>query len=349
MDEQEHRAERVEALLDLGRYADAAAVARTELARCPGSATLHQLLAQALIGQEDVPAALVHARAAAELEPESPDALRVLAGTLAEVGEGALAREAALRAVHLAPDEWLSHLVHAHALLFGVRGRGILGEAEAAARRAIELGPHEPQAHVVFGIARWRLNDFAMAETAFRHALTIDPTDADAQRNLASLQIDSGSIRAGSQTLTSALASHPQDRGMHDELGRAHSRLLGAQAAWAACFTLVFGGLMMVGEDAYPLRIWLGTFTVVAAVVHIGKAHGRMPRGSWARILPWRSEGRLAPWIAWGLNSLSALVWFTPPVVALPAWCALAVCSTAIVLFLMVALLIGDVRAAEGP
>lgn len=347
MTTQEHRVERIEVLLDVGRYADAEAGVRSELALAPDSAELHFLLARALLCQGQPAPALEHTRIAASLAPESPEVLRLHARVLADTGDGAHAHTVALRALQLAPDDWRSHWTVAFGLVFGVGGRVAIRTAEAAAHRTVTLGPHEPDAHVLYGIVRQRQEDFATAEKAFRNALALDPQHADALYNLASQQIDTISLLAGSETLTGALSAHPQDRGMQHELGRTQGRLLGVQSACVATYTLLFGGLLMVGDDVYGLRIFVGAITVFGAAAHVWKVQRRMPRRSWIRLLPWRSEVGLVPWIAWGVNSLSALVWFTPAAVAFPAWCALAVCSTALFLFLLLALLIGDSHAAR--
>jgi Flp pilus assembly protein TadD len=325
VDDEEHRIERVVALLDLGRHDEAAAAARDALARNPGSATHHQVLTQALICLDDAPAALRHARAAAALEPESADVLALLAGTLATVGEGAEARDAAIRAIHLAPDEWQAHAAYAHALLFGIGGRAVLGEAERAARRAIELGPHEPAAHVVFGIVRWRRDDFAMAGEAFRHALALDPGDADAQRNLASLQISQHDFETGSRTLTGGLASHPQDRGMHQEVDRARRGVLTSMSFWFMAVAFSLGGFMLATDFLWRQRAG-SPAVLLALLVALGvKRMAGLP-GSNAALLPWRASSghRVTTALDWVLIALAFAVFLAPHGSAVLAWAAVA-------------------------
>lgn len=325
MSDEEHRIERVVALLDLGRHDEAAAAARDGLARDPGSATLHQVLAQALIWLEDVPAALHHARAAAALEPESADVLALLAGTLAAVGEGAEARDAAIRAIHLAPDKWQSHAAYAHALLFGIGGRAVLGEAERATRRAIELGPQEPAAHVVFGIVRWRRDDFAMAEEAFRHALALDPGDADAQRSLASLQIAQHDFETGSRTLTGGLASHPQDRGMHQEVDRARREVLTSMSFWFMAVAFSLGGFMLATDFLWRQRAG-SPAVLLALLVAIGVKRVASLPGSKAPLLPWLAPAgqRVVTALDWLCIALALAVFLSPDGPAVLAWAAVA-------------------------
>ena len=321
----ERRIERIVALLDIGRHADAADAARVGLTGDPQSATLHHLLAQALSGLEDVPAALHHARAAVSLEPESADALELLALTLAEAGEDAQAREAAVRAVHLAPDEWLSHALYAHVLLVGNGGRAALDEAERAARRAIELGPHEPAPHVCFGIVRWRRDDVAMAEQAFQHALTLDPSDADAQRNLALLHLSWRDFDTGAQTLTRALASNPQDQSMHGEADRALRQVLASVSFWFMAAAASLGGFMLATDFLWRQRAG----TPVVALLVLGaagvKRAASLP-GTKSRLLPWRAPRgqRVATALHWLCITLALAVFFAPDGPAALAWAAVA-------------------------
>lgn len=329
MTTREHRVERMEALLSIGRYADAEVSIRSELALAPDSAELHHLLARALVCQDRAPAALEHARIAAALEPESPDILHLYAGTLAEVGDGQQAYAVAVRAVRLAPDEWRSHVAVAHALTFGVRGLPALRAAETAAHRAVTLAPTEPDTHVLYGIVRWRLDDFTVAEEAFRNALAIDPQHADAQRNLASLQLDRVELQAGADTLARGLSAHPQDRGMHDELARAHMRLLGTATSWFVLSALLLGGFMLATDFLLRQRAFDGFVMLLMICLYVAKVLRRLPAGSWRRLLPWHSapSGAAHAWRVWGMAALAGLVWFAPAGVAAPAWVVLAVAA----------------------
>lgn len=326
MDDEEHRIERVAALLELGRYAEAATAARDELAHSPQSGPLHQLLAHALIELDDVPGALRHARSATAAEPESPEALILLSGTLAEVGAGPEAREAAIRAIHLAPDEWQAHVAYAHALLFGIGGRGVLPEAEVAARHAIELGPHEPAPHVVLGIVRWRQDDLATAELAFRHALSFDPDDVDAQRNLASLQISQHDLETGSATLARGLSSHPQDRGMHEEVDRARRQVLTSMSFWFMTAAFLLGGFMLATDFLWRQRAGTSAILLVMLAAVGVKRAAALP-GSSTSLLPWRApRGQcVSTTLDWTSIVLALAVFLTPDGPAVLAW--MAVCA----------------------
>lgn len=344
MIEEERGIARIEAMLDLGRHSDAEALARQGLAHKPDSALLHHLLGRALMSQGDAASAVEPARAAIRLEPESAENLHLLAAALGESGQGPEAQEVALRAVELAPYDWMSHLTLAHVLTFGIGGRKALIAAEAAAHRAVSLAPSHPDTHTLFGIIRWRQDDMATAETAFRNALSIDPTNADAQRNLAGLQIGGVDLVAGAETLTHGLAAYPQDTGMHDELGHAHWRVLSSTTLWLVLWSLVVGGFVLATDFLLRQRAFYGGVMCLMAAALVVKLVRKLPAGTWRLMLPWRANAghHRRAWIAWCMNVLVALIWFMPARFAVPGWFLLALVTGVVVINFFLRLLIDD-------
>lgn len=104
--------------------------------------------------------------------PEHSLAWRRLAAALIGADQPAEARQAADRAVELAPDDAAAHRIRGTAL-FGVDD--FAGAAEAA-EAATRLAPSDTEAHVVLAEALLRLPDgVGRAKTAIDQALTLDP------------------------------------------------------------------------------------------------------------------------------------------------------------------------------
>jgi Flp pilus assembly protein TadD len=175
---------RAEALLGLGRAAEARAHVVDVLAADPRNATALRQLArcQAAIGELDD--ALTTARRAIAAEPEAEHGHRVLSHVLLKRRDFTGAVRAARQALHLAPDNWRGHLSLVEAL------RRVDGpSAYTAARRLVELAPQEPDAHIAYGSAAAAAGDRVTARRSFERALALDPSNATARNNLAVLDM----------------------------------------------------------------------------------------------------------------------------------------------------------------
>jgi tetratricopeptide (TPR) repeat protein len=88
---------------------------------------------------------------------------------------------AASNAVRLAPLAWQTH--QQYALAAGSIPRR-LQEARQAAARAVELGPHEPNAHFTYGVIAEALRQHDVARAAYERTLALEPNHAPAQNQL---------------------------------------------------------------------------------------------------------------------------------------------------------------------
>lgn len=330
---------RAEQLLDLRRDAEAEQALRAVLAGDPESVPALLGLARALINQDRHAEAERPVRLALSLAPEDATGYHLLADVLNDLGDGDGAVAAAVRALQLAPHDFVSHYQYGRTLLRLPRPRP--HEAYDAAVHAANLAPQQPMTHNLVGLCLTALGNQEGARGAFLNALALDPDHAHAQRNLASLHLDRLELLTGADTLTAGLATNPEHTGMHYELGRAQGQLLGMQATCVALWTLVMGALLMVGKDAYGLRVFVGIVTAASAAAHVAKAQRRWPRGTWVGLLPWHAGRRPWTWIAWWMNALSALVFFAPASVARASWWILASCASALTLLMIVAVIIG--------
>ncbi len=198
------RIARARSLLDLRRHDEASVLLRRVLADDPGQAVAWRLLARAQIGAQQAAEALRCARRACALDPTDAWAHHVRSHAATKLGRHEEAIEAARRTVALAPNSWQSHARLAEAIAHEGARRGVWAQANAAAERAVELGPDEPDTHFLVGTiaAQWGL--LGCAEDAFQRTLALDPTHVGARFALAWLHMDQTKHDRGSRLAQSA-------------------------------------------------------------------------------------------------------------------------------------------------
>lgn len=328
-----------ESLLDLGRFAEAAQRFGDVLAHDPDSVPALIGLGLALSAQGRHRDAEDAVRRAVSCEPDNVAAHHALTDVLCGAADPEAALESAERALGLGTASWVSHYNKSRALLRFGPDRA--WEALASARIAVQLAPHAADAHNVLGLCLGRLRKNSQAESAFRHALSLNPEHEHAQQNLASLQLDIFELGTAVETLTRGLASSPQNQDMQHELGRAADRVLGFEATGVALVTLGVGGYLLLDENAYILRLFWGVATLILVVPQLARAYETWPAGTWRRLLPWRAPHRPWNWASWLMNVLSALVLFAPHPVALVAWWVLASFAGALTLLFIIGIAVG--------
>lgn len=269
--------ERVDALLGLGRYADAERLLRHLLAQDPDSGRALATLAQALAGQDRWAEAVSIARRGVAAGPADASTVQVLAETLGGAGQHAEAERVARRCVSLAAATWQSHYTLAHALLRADPARP--REALDQVQEALRLSPHVSGAHNLAGwsLELMRRDDEAVA--AYREALRLDPTNALAMNNLAGLEARNGRLGRASRLMTAALGVDPQRALLH----RSHDALLLqlARRLWVALFVAVVLLTYLVSRDApWLLRAATGLALLTAYAVLTRRVTSQLPRGS---------------------------------------------------------------------
>lgn len=310
-------------LLDVHRYGEAEAEARSLLGAEPESARAHRLLAAALRGQGRTAEALEQATEACRLDPEDVDSLIVLADCAAAAGNHRLAVETARRAVALHPHSWATHYTLGHALL-DAPGLYYSGASEAidAAER---LAPASADVQNLRGMYLTNLGDRRGARAAYRRALQLDPHSSLALNNLASLDVRRRPGRSA-RLLTSAATLDPQRRLIQDNLTVVTWNIL--VYFYRALF---WSGFVVAMSRGFGVALWVRV--AILACVAIGLAWWasrrlrNLPRGY--RQSPsavWRSFSRHQRVAAVGLVVallLMLVVAFAPPSVAGFAWLAI--------------------------
>lgn len=166
---------------------------RHALVTHPRHAEVWCRLAAAHLEAGEAQEALDAARRAYELDDRSTWPPRLVALALSDLDRHDEAVAAARESVHRKPSDWRCQVVLAEVLSVAPDGGA---EAVEVAQHATRLVPGEPRAFQVLGDAAMRLRDWGLAEHAYRTTLKLDPSDADAQANLATVQRKRGGPEA---------------------------------------------------------------------------------------------------------------------------------------------------------
>jgi tetratricopeptide (TPR) repeat protein len=197
--------DRAQQLYDLGRAAEALDLVGQILAGRPDSPEGLRLAALCLsaVGRQDE--AVSTARAAVAAEPDSEHGRRVLAHMHYKRGEFRLAANIALEATRLAPNEWRGHMLLARCVCHFDPPRSI-GPAE----RSRELGPDSPDTHFACALAYQAVGRREDARAAYLQVLELNPQHAMALNNLAVLDRSAHRWGRALRGFRRALSSDPQ-------------------------------------------------------------------------------------------------------------------------------------------
>ena len=258
----------------------------------------HALRASSLIALERYDEAREAATAAITRAPEDSDAHRLLSLAQLRSGIDKPARETALRAVALDPEEALNYVMLAETLQATRDEAGAL----AAARHAIELAPHGWYAHDLEGRLLLDHDEPRRAEQAFRRALALDPENEGVLNNLALALALQGQREEAVAGMEAATRIDPAD-----ELVRANTLLVARRHfAWVRGVGMAFGvfavigGVMtaVTGDPAAGLVLFVVLALIGAAIYELGirLAARRLPGPTAQRLLDDHRARRLKPW-----------------------------------------------------
>ncbi|MFD7028377.1 tetratricopeptide repeat protein [Streptomyces sp. NPDC059917] len=260
-----------DALFDLGRHEQAAALAARHLAGSPDDPTALTLLARCRHRLGDDQEALAAVEHALRVAPDSVSAWLLRTHVLLALQHHARAEESARRAVELAPQLWASHYTLGSVLDRGAR-RKHRRAAHASARTAVALAPEESDAHVLLGLTAHHTRDFRVARQAYETALRLDPDNSTAHNNLALLLLHRRWLRPGSWTraargfVRSAALDRDDRHGRFNLERMAWGTLMGSRwVAFAGSIAVALGSAHLragaTGADA------LATFLTCAALL----------------------------------------------------------------------------------
>jgi tetratricopeptide (TPR) repeat protein len=248
------------------------------------------------------------------LAPDDEWGHRICAYALRKIGRHEEATRAAAECVRLDPLSWQSH--HTYAAV-SLRVPRLVRDGHAAARRAVELAPNEPDAHFVLALTAETLRMDEIAVQAYERTLALNPNHPAALNNLTAMR-GHFRIKRAAQGYAAALREDPGASYAKSNLDRLAFGFL-RRLYWPALGALLIGLLLAgSGGSAAPVSatsLVLG-FVVVAALTAYAVRLGRqIPAGArryaLARI---RSEPFLvaAACLSAAMILTSALICFVP-------------------------------------
>jgi Flp pilus assembly protein TadD len=287
-----------EALIDLGRPADALAVLARASALDPDAMRPHALRASSLIALDRYDEAQEAATAAIARAPEDSDAHRLLAYAQLRSGSERPARATALRAVALDPEEALNYVVLAEALQATRDEAGAL----AAARHAIELEPDSWYGHDLEGRLLLGHEDASGAESAFRRALALHPESDTVLNNLSLALAIQGRREEAVAGMEAATRIDPADalvRSNTLKVARRHTAWLRGLGMAVAIFGLVVAIMLLVEGDLAASAVALLVCALVGAGLYelgIRRAAAQLSGPTAQLLLDDHRARRLKPW-----------------------------------------------------
>lgn len=287
-----------EALIDLGRPAEALAVLARAAALDPDAMRPHALRASSLIALERYDEAAQAATDAITRAPEDSDAHRLLSFAQLRTGNDKPARETALQAVALDPEEALNYVMLAEALQATRDEAGAL----AAARHATELEPHSWYGHDLEGRLLLDHDEPRRAEQAFRRALAIDPENDAVLNNLSlALAIQGRRVEAvaGMEAATRIDPAYELVRKNALLVARSHFAWLRGTGMAVAIFGLFVAAILLFEGDVAASAVCVVIFALVGAGLYelgIRLAARRLPGPTAQMVLDDHCARRLKPW-----------------------------------------------------
>jgi tetratricopeptide (TPR) repeat protein len=252
-----------------GDAAAAAELLGPVLAAEPGNVRALVLMTHAQIALKRPELAYDAAQQAVRSAPESAEALGALSRAFTALDRHDDAVAVARRAAELEPENAYRHNRLAWALL-GDGRRGV--EAEHAARAAVRLDPQEADFRITYAMVMKQLDKTDRARQALRDALAIEPDNAVARHELATLDVVHrnpfalGRLARGATGLAGALRADPRQQASKFMLDVALRRFLAYTTVMLA--VLAYVGWRMTAFSTGGARVVAG----VAVLAPVGFA-----------------------------------------------------------------------------
>jgi tetratricopeptide (TPR) repeat protein len=205
-------------LLNVGRVEEAEAAIERALALHPEAGEALAQRAIINVVQNRKQDALADARRAVELSPDSSAAAIALSYALQATFQLEEARAVLRAAVERNPEDALAWARLAELeQMFGARGA-----SRDAAERAVALAPELARTHMVLGFAALTRIDLDEAKAAFERAIALDSANPLPRLGLGLARIRQSDLEAGRQEIEVAAALDPNDSLIRSYLGKAY-------------------------------------------------------------------------------------------------------------------------------
>ncbi|GAA3435186.1 tetratricopeptide repeat protein [Kutzneria kofuensis] len=267
---------RARTLLDLGRHEQAKEELAKAIADDPASTEAWCLLSQCEQKSGDLNGMLYAARQALASTPDSEWAHRLQALALHKLGRHDEAIHAAREAIRLAPHQWQQYVVLVTAMI--PRLDQYYLEAAGAADRAVQLAPLYAETHLTRGMLAGARGNLPEAERNYREALRIDPENAAARNNLATIELRGNNLKAATAGFAAALAENPTLQVARDNIDIICRRVLrGARLAAQTVF--IGAGFITIayeGGPAFPATV--AGLLAILWLVMVARLIGRLAK-----------------------------------------------------------------------
>jgi len=280
-----------EELIDVGRFSDAARIIDAELVADPGSAGALCARARLLSRTGDYTGMRAAASAAAAQRPNWEYPHRLISIAARMLDDPRVALTAAEAAVAAAPQDPLTHQVHAQALI--ANGRYV--EAHRIAERVRELAPTDPESYHVLAEAYQAAGDLAAARLMYLEELRLAPESVNPHGGLAYLRWIGGRDAAAARAYRDVLATTPTDEYYRRAL---HTAITFMQFRWVAVGVAGVVALAVMNRDGHSRAMRLGVGAAVVVGVLLGAWWAHRGLGALMREhIQWslRNYGPLAP------------------------------------------------------
>jgi tetratricopeptide (TPR) repeat protein len=299
---------RARTMLDLKRHDEAASLLAAILATDPGNGTAWCLLTLAHLGagrNADAAAAAERAIAAA---PANDWPYRLASTAQLRLDNDRAALRTAQEARRLAPQEWRCHLCVAQATL---ATREDFDSAEAAAAKARELAPNEPDVYLISGKVSLARGKRAEARAYQERALALDPEHVGAMNELGKIRLRRLGGAAAAHHFVQAARTAPRETAYGRNVDVAVRRAVASVIYIGSLATLALNYLA-VEAHLSRAQILLGLAVVLAVTAVVGASqYLRMP--AQARPLMRRRSSVLALAVSYGtILAAAAIMALTP-------------------------------------